>query len=206
MVDTERLSQLWKSRKIALEMLTDRGYDVEEYALELPDFLEWAGTDSIIDVKEAMSIVMEKKNEKTLLTWCTDPKLGTKIKNVILELNEAEASRAIVIVDICATPATKSIIADMRINKVYIEWYSVQSMQFNVTKHYLVPKHVLCTKKEVARLYKMYNIKGKGTMPHIEASDAIMRYYGAIKGQVYKINRRSHTQPGQLSLTYRVVI
>jgi DNA-directed RNA polymerase subunit H (RpoH/RPB5)/adenylate kinase family enzyme len=79
---------------------------------------------------------------------------------------------------------------------------------FNITKHFLVPKHKLITKKEFEELTEN---KEKGfvqNLPKIYETDPISRYYGAKPGQIFKITRESLADDSMVktSIFYRHVI
>ena len=187
-------------------MLTDRGYDVKNMSLTKEKFIEWAGKDDIRTNKEALAFTAKKEGENTYVAWSDDPKLGTKITNILIEMEKEDAKRAIIAVDLSVTPNTNGIITSLKVNGVFINYFTITELQFNVTKHVLVPKHVLCSEKEKLQVFKSYGIKSKDSLPHISANEAICKYYGALKGQLFKIIRDSNTQPGQKAISYRYVV
>lgn len=199
------LLKLWRSRETVLSMVSDRGYTTEGLSLTKEEFMEWADDDSIESIKEALSMLFEKEGEKTYVSWCIDPKFGLKISNILLEMEEKKATRAITIVDVSVTPNTKSIIASCRVNKIYIDWFTLESVQFVLPKHEYVPRQEICSKEEKAAVKKSYGIKGKNSLPHMAFDDPVARYLGALKGDLIKIYRDSYTQPGQKSISYREV-
>ena len=79
---------------------------------------------------------------------------------------------------------------------------------FNITKHFLVPKHKLISKKEFEELTSN---KEKGfvqNLPKIYENDPISRYYGAKVGQIFKIVREALADDSMVktSVFYRHVI
>jgi DNA-directed RNA polymerase subunit H (RpoH/RPB5) len=79
---------------------------------------------------------------------------------------------------------------------------------FNITKHFLVPKHKLISKKEFQELMES---KEKGfvqNLPKIYDSDPISRYYGAKVGQIFKITRETLADDSMVKtdIFYRHVI
>lgn len=82
-------------------------------------------------------------------------------------------------------------IAEMRRN---IQAYELRELQFNITKHMLVPKHELITDEHAIQdLVKSHNLKSRSQFPVILKSDPIARYMNARTGNVMKITRWSPT-------------
>lgn len=76
-------------------------------------------------------------------------------------------------------------------------------MEFDVTKHELVPKHEILSEEEKTKLLKKYGITIK-ELPRILASDPAIKSLNPKIGDVVKITRKSKTA-GE-SVYYRVVV
>lgn len=79
---------------------------------------------------------------------------------------------------------------------------------FNITKHFLVPKHHLMTDDELKEFLKD---KEKGfvhKLPKIYESDPISRFYGAKVGQIFKIIRENLSDDSMIRYSefYRYVV
>ncbi len=76
-------------------------------------------------------------------------------------------------------------------------------MKFNVTKHVLVPEHVLLSDSDAKSILKGYNIAPQ-LLPRILVTDPCAKILGAKPGQIIKIIRKSPT--AGTSVFYRLVV
>ena len=77
---------------------------------------------------------------------------------------------------------------------VSIQIFDIKELQFNITKHKLVPKHELVTdQNEVSNLLKEYNLKSKNQLPIILKHDPVAKYLNLKSGDIVKIMRVSET-------------
>lgn len=86
-------------------------------------------------------------------------------------------------------PALKATLSDQNFK---VEVFREQDLLINITKHVLVPKHILLSAGEKKALLERYRLK-ETQLPRIQQSDAMARYLGLRRGDVVKIIRRSVT-------------
>jgi DNA-directed RNA polymerase subunit H (RpoH/RPB5) len=85
------------------------------------------------------------------------------------------------------------------------EIFSLLELQFNKTKHFLVPKHELINDpKEVDRIVEQHCLKLKTQFPHILKSDPMCKYLNGCSGDIIRVFRVSPTSA--TTIVYRVVI
>lgn len=73
-----------------------------------------------------------------------------------------------------------------------IQTFEIKELQFNITKHHLVPKHILLNNEiEINKIVELYHLKSRVQLPVILKSDPIARYLNAKTGNVVKIQRYS---------------
>ncbi len=75
-----------------------------------------------------------------------------------------------------------------------IQIFEMKELQFNITKHVMVPKHELINNEsDIADIVTRFNIKSKSQLPFILKTDPVARYMNAKPGNVVKIIRFSPT-------------
>ena len=211
-MESELVEKLWRSRNTILEVLSDRGYPIpEDVFLELEEFREWVGDDDEETVRDGMKMTYEKEGkpnpEKIVVVWLNSPKLRVAdMKDIYSEMEENECTRAIIVVDECINPQTKSIIRHLKQENVYIDVYTLVESLINNMKHRYVPRQTICTPAEKKRVMNCYKVS-KQQLPHTKsATDPVVRHLGAKKGQLIKVFRESETQTGQPAVYYRLVV
>jgi DNA-directed RNA polymerase I, II, and III subunit RPABC1 len=201
---TELAAHLFQIWKTVTQMLLDRGYLVPQSEIEmtLDDFISKFGE---IPNRDDLFTLHRKKDDPTaqiFVFWPKEPKLGVKpIKEYYKKMKAESVSRAIIIFQHSITPYAKTCLANMK--QFYIEQFKETELLVNITKHYLVPQHIVLTNDEKAQLLAKYKLK-ESQLPRIQAMDPVARYYGLQRGQVVKIIRPSETAGRYV--TYRLVV
>ncbi|KAI0240097.1 DNA-directed RNA polymerases II 24 kDa polypeptide (RNA polymerase II subunit 5) [Massospora cicadina] len=111
-------------------------------------------------------------------------------------------SRAIIITSKKLTPSAQKLL-DKAAPKYTGEVFEENELQVNITRHILVPQHVVLTSDEKRILLERYHLK-ETQLPRIQQRDPIARYYGLKRGEVVKIIRASETAGRYL--TYRLCL
>lgn len=160
------------------EMITQRGY-------------------KIIQTDED-KIIAENTDGENIVVF-TNPVVKfsiDRIKEYISILHNINMNHCIVIYVDSITPATKKLVNDSI--DVKIEVFRLEELQYNITKHKLVPKHQRLLPNRAKNFKKKYGLK----FATILVTDPISRFYNYSKGDVIKISRKSDRG---IYVTYRIV-
>lgn len=78
--------------------------------------------------------------------------------------------------------------------KLGIQIFEIKELQFNISKHKLIPKHELISdQNEVNDIIQKYNVKTKFQLPIILKTDPMAKYLNLKNGDIIKIVRVSPT-------------
>lgn len=173
--------QIVKSFEVILEMLRDRGTDLGD--LENENINEILRADSL---KQVIEIVIN--NIKVV--YYTPMKF--KWADVKKHFEDTEKCSLYILV--VQENITQNNIKSINSLNLPLEIYLISRLQFNITKHVLVPKHeVIRGKENIDKVLTMYKLKNKSQLPIILKTDPIAKYYGMKNGDLVKITRTSET-------------
>eukprot|EP00898_Chlorokybus_atmophyticus_P003253 jgi/Chlat1/3929/Chrsp26S00307 len=201
----ERATRLYRVRRTVWQMLADRGYLVSPAELELTRevFRERYGEEP---KRDELTILVPRKEDPSMQVFVffpEDTKVGVKTIKTYAERMKAEGvGHAIMVVQSSLTAFAKQCLAEMA-PKYRIEQFQEAELLVNITKHVLVPQHILLTPEEKRQLLERYRVK-ETQLPRIQLSDPVARYYGMTRGQVVRIIRSSETAGRYV--TYRLVV
>ncbi|OJJ50034.1 hypothetical protein ASPZODRAFT_22733 [Penicilliopsis zonata CBS 506.65] len=219
--------RLWRTWRTVFEMLQDRGYEVteDEVQISLSEFrAKFQEPTSGLPRRDQMKIsarpteamqakytaLPSKSNPNPqpdcgtiYVEFCADSSgVGTKqVRTFNHTVDENNFHSGIFITQTPISPSAVRLLSG--IPGRICEHFQEQDLLVNITRHELVPKHVLLSPEEKARLLERYRLK-ESQLPRIQVSDPVARYLGLRRGQVVKIIRKSETAGRYAS--YRWVI
>lgn len=206
----KKYKYIYDSRKHLLEMLEDRGYDVEHLknytSDDIKEILLNHITGKFIALPDIgpLDIMIEKNQdkpnaEKIYVKYRLDPKfkgtasLTTQIteiyekyltpKDTLIILNVQRVSMKIGVKD----KVDEEFVNDLFIRKGYfVQVFGLENFLINVSNHQFVPKHIVLSKQEAQDVLTKYNCTNKN-IPTIKRDDAQAKYIGLRPRQICKI-------------------
>lgn len=202
------VSEIYKSRKIILEQLEERGFNISNF-----DKFSIHEVSIMIDQEQLDILVENDKNEKVYVKYYLQKKLKTdNIYNIIEELFESEeilnkeTDELVFIINSEPNDNMKKDIEQIwNTENVFCTLYNIQRLQFNILKHTLVPKHIIINENEVNEMKEKYNIIDiHNQIPQISRFDPVSIAIGLRPGKLCKIIRNSPTSIN--SIFYRICV
>lgn len=157
-------------KTVILEMLNQRKYNnIEDHP----------------DVNEVTAI---KKDGHVVCVFLTIiSKLNVaEIQNKISDLQDRGINHGIIIYSGTPTPTVKNVVSRTSALGIIIELFHNDDLQFNITKHRLVPQHIQLSKEEATEFKAMYGV----SIPILLRSDPVCRFYDFAKGDIVKVVRK----------------
>ena len=199
-MDNTEKNDLYQIRQIIIELIEDRGFTV-------PDIVKNVQISEFRIMFDNSNINLFIKNgEKEVFVYFH---IGNKnfgkndLKTQVNKIFQEKENDQILILFVLKDKPNSSILKELKNPKYFnTEIFQRKELYFNITKHVLVPKHILLTEEETKEVLKKYNAT-KEQFPKIFKTDPVARYYGMKIGQVCKVIRNSK-QTGQ-AIAYRTV-
>ena len=138
---------------------------------------------TIID--ESIDEIICKKSNNTFLVvyFLHYSKLNTgTLQYYYKKIQENNYKHCIMVHKLGVTSSVKKNI--VLIPGIKFECFHVTTLQFNITKHELVPLHTLADKSKHTEANKY---------PIIKSTDPVVRFYGFTKGSILQIHRKNNT-------------
>ena len=126
----------------------------------------------------------DKHKTHKVIIYFTFDKVGVEfVKKTLAKTEDMEIDHIILVSKEKLTPFANKHILSV---PTKMEIFLLDELKFNITKHYLVPKHVLLPHDESQKIIDYY---GKKNLPQIRQVDILSRYFDADIGQIFRIYR-----------------
>lgn len=175
------LHEVSRSFATVCEMLEDRGLDASSArALSGQDIVALGGTRSVFSVDLPSCDVR--------LVWDVSPRFKLASVRKLLEAGAGGPKTAIVIARSLKGVALKGA-EDLGRE---VEFFALGELQFNISKHVLVPKHrPVREEADIADIMQRYSLKSRFQLPLILSTDPMARYLALKPGQLVHVTRTS---------------
>lgn len=185
----------YKAVTILSEMLDDRGYDVSFFTDKNQDEIQ-----AILSSEQEHTFKFKKKDssDKDILHLCFNcvTKVTKKEFQYSKEIQESSDNDSFQFIFLGKPPTSivKIFLSlQQQFPKKLIQYLSVPELQFNISKHNLVPKHEKVDEDLVQDILDSYYIKSRSQLPHILRDDPMAKYLGLVVGDIVKITRINET-------------
>jgi len=204
-------NKLFLSRPIILELLQDRGFETDKYNNFTPEEIELMYKSVSTKTSELSVLDIELTNKtqnKIVVKYILSPRI--RVSNIINatetlldDINEGDTLIVIIRDNLNSDEALEEYFKQIyNEKKVFCQYFWINAITFNLTKHEMVPKHEIIEDEEKKELIKNLQITNVDKLPTIKKNDPVAKYYGMKEGDVCKIIRKSET--AGLYLNYRL--
>jgi DNA-directed RNA polymerase subunit H (RpoH/RPB5) len=206
------IDNIYRSRMTLLDILEERGYNVEKYRKFSP-----AEATAAAAAFASLSFRVSKKEDETKIC---DVRYATisrqKLESFFDDISDenSENVEVIVMVDVPIADAHHTVAlkqymklmddsGEKKRRKLRVSFFSIYTIVINPMKHVLVPKHEIVPEDQHKQLMDSLYVISKSKFPEIKFHvDPIARCIGAVPGDIIKITRPSASS-GE-SIMYRV--
>lgn len=178
---------IYKSRKVILEMLNTRGYTTENYDNQTKQELNIMyqnHTNKVVEDLDCLDIMVENESGKTLVKYILTNKIRASfLTNVIDNIYENFLDKTDTCVIITKDKVTykgtledylKSIFLK---DKIFAQVLWLNNLLFNITEHTLVPKYRILNEEERVTFLNKYHTS-INNIPNIKVNDPVALFYG----------------------------
>ena len=139
----------------------------------------------IISVVEETQIKGITNDGKTYeIYFVLEPKLNISNVKACIETTGQKIDHRIIVYNKNITPSAKKVINNY-VESTF-ELFTLNDLQFNITKHYLVPEHTMLSNEEAEQFKKSLGID----IPILQKTDKVCQFYNFPRGAIIKITRR----------------
>lgn len=188
--------QICNSRSNLLDILRDRGFDIEKYAGssiaevhamfqhdQLDMLLENKDTKKKVYVKYHLGKTLRPNNIYDFTTDLFEDEKILSLNDDLIVIARADANDTL-------QKTLKNIWTD---RKYFVTVFGLEALQFNPLEHVLVPPHKVMGEDEAFKIKQKYNIMDDSQIPDISRFSPIAAAIGIRPGQLCEILRPSKT-------------
>jgi len=198
------ISEIYKSRKVVLELMDNQGYDTTGYSNfsmnevnamkqnnQLDMLLEKKGIKEGEKPSETNKVYIRYYLAKTIRPANLQEMIDDLF--ILTETLKKNDTLYIIIKDNVNETLINELKHIWERDGIFIVIESIKFLQFNILNHVLVPQRIVMKEPEVNDVMVKYNITDKVQFPDISRFDPVARAIGLRPGQVCHIIRPSKT-------------
>lgn len=158
---------------------------------------------TILEEKEAGICCKDRHGKHIFVCFNIHEKFNVGSFKLCIELmrdisdEKVQYKHFIIIYSNKVTPIGKKLLRNN--TDIYVELFHIDRLLINITKHILVPTHILLKAEEQKSIRSKYGLK----LPRLLLNDPVSRYYNYKKDDIIKIIRN---RSNQVSISYRIVV
>ena len=206
-------NKLFMSRGIILELLRDRGVDTSEYENYTQNEIDIMFKNVSVKSRDLNTLDIKLRDSngnnvivKYLLT--SKIRFSNMINNTetLIEdeiINDKDTVIFIIKDKLSSDETLEEYFKSIYDKKqIFCQYFWINSLTLNITKHEKVPKHIILNNSEKEDLVKKCQINSLDKLQYIKKTDPVAKYYGMKEGDICKIIRSSES--AGLYINYRL--
>jgi len=193
------VSDIYKSRKVVLELMKKQGYNVKDYANFSINEVNSMKQNNQLDMLLETNEDQPKKKKMYIRYYLAKAIRPANIQEmiddlfVLTETLKKDDTLFVIIKDDPNETLVNELKHIWETDGIFIVMQSIKRLQFNILDHVLVPEHIVMNDQEVQEVMRKYNINNKTEFPDISRFDPVAQVIGLRPGQVCRIIRPSKT-------------
>jgi len=208
--NSSTVSKIFKSRNIILQLMENRGYDIDDYTNrsinEIGQMLTNKQLDLLLEHKTERVVIEEDDGSKTTRNKRCHIKYHLQGKVRINQIYEylddlyhiediltKEDDFIIIVKDKPNDTLIKLMNNIWLKDNIYFSIFNLHNYLYNILNHELVPPHRILSDKEIVDIKKTYNITKNSEFPEISRFDPVALAIGLRPDQICEIIRPSPT-------------
>ena len=201
-MDADTIDFILRSRPTILEIVENRGYNVDSYKDVSPEDILKLATSSSQLLKIVATKTIDDVTKRCIVLYWVENAVRLRLEKEIDDLYDVEnpvhyepADEIIVLFaepfhEVFHVQASKQWIT----RKANLSFFNLKQVISNPSRHVFVPPHRILLAEEVTSIIQRLHLKSKSELPHIKYHvDMQARVMGAIPGDIIEIQRPSET-------------
>ena len=201
MADTTQtpfISRIYNSRKVLLEQLEKRGFDVSNFnnfsINDIHTMKEAADLDIYV-TKELDDETKQRVYVKYHLGKRINPNYISDYVDDLFNIEEklSKKDQLILIIGENINDTMKKTLIEYFNEGYFITMFNLDDLSYNILDHTLVPTHTIMNNDEKETIKQKYNVMNDTQFPEISRFDPVAKVIGLRPGELCEISRKSRT-------------